>query len=67
MPVELNDDYREVSNIRRTKSQHLNVYRFVLQMSLRNLLKPGIQPRMKMWLEQRRQVMLQLHLSDKQF
>ena len=50
-----------------TKSQNLNVSRLVLQLSLRNLLKPGVQSRMKMYLEQRLQAMLQLYLSDQQF
>ena len=40
--------YRKVSNIRRTKSQNLNVSRPVLQLSLPNLLKPCIKSRMKM-------------------
>ena len=39
----------------------------VLQLPLRNLLKPGVKSRMKVWLEQRRQAMLQLHLSDNNF
>ena len=44
-----------------------NVSRLVCQMALPNPVKPGGKSRMKMWLEQRRQVMLQLHLSDQQF
>ena len=40
--------YRQVSNIRRTKSQHLKNYRTVLRLSLPNPLKPGVQSRMKM-------------------
>ena len=39
----------------------------LFQLSLPNPLKPGITSRMNMLLEQRRQVMLQLHLSDQQF
>ena len=58
--------YRQVSNIRCTKSQNLNVSRLVVQLSLSNPLKPGVKSRMKMSLEQRRQAMLQLHLSDQQ-
>ena len=50
-----------------TKSQHLNVSPFYLQLSLPNPLKPGVKWRMKMQLEQRQQVMLQLHLSDNNF
>ena len=59
--------YRQVSNIRRTKSKTLNVSCLVLQLSLPSTLKSGIKWRMKMQLEQRRQAMLQLHLSDQQF
>ena len=50
--------YRQVSNIRRTKSQTLNVSCLGLQLFLSNPLKPGIKSRMKMSLEQRRQTML---------
>ena len=39
--------YRKLSNIRRTKSQHLNDSRLILQMSLPNPLKPGVKLRMK--------------------
>ena len=60
-------NYRQVSNIRRTKSQHLKDSRTVLWLSLPNPLKPDIKSRMKMLLEQRRQAVLQLHLSDRQF
>ena len=59
--------YRQFSNIRCTQSQNINVSRLVLQLSLPNPLKPGVKVRMKMWLEQHRQAMLQLHLSDQQF
>ena len=59
--------YRQVSNIRRTKSQHLKDSHTVLRLSLPNPLKPDVKSRMKMWLEQRRQAMLQLHLNDRQF
>ena len=58
--------YRQTSYIGRTKSQNLNVSRFLLQSSLPNPLKPGVKLRMKMYLEQRPQAMLQLHLSDQQ-
>ena len=40
--------YRKISNMRRTKSQNLNDYRLVLQLSLPNPLKPVITSRMKM-------------------
>ena len=50
----------------RTKSQNFKNSRLVLQLSLPNALKPGVKSRMKMQLEQRRRVMLQLHLSDQQ-
>ena len=59
--------YHQTFNIMHTKSQNLNVSRIVLQTSLPCPLKPGVKSRMKMQLEQRRQVMLQLHLSDQQF
>ena len=59
--------YRKISIISRTKSQNLNVSRLGLQLSLHNILKPSVKWRMEMWLEQRRQAMLQLHLSDQQF
>ena len=38
-----------------------------MQLPLPNPLKSGIESSMKMLLEQRRQAMLQLHLSDQQF
>ena len=60
------DTYRKTSNIRHTKYQNLNASRPVLQLSLPNPLKPGVKSRMKMKLKQRRQAMLQLHLSDQQ-
>ena len=40
--------YRKISDIRRTKSQNLNVSRLVLQLSLPNPMKPGVKSRMKM-------------------
>ena len=40
--------YREISNIRRTKSQSFTVSRFGLQLSLRNIFKPSVKWRMKM-------------------
>ena len=40
--------YRQISDIRRTKSQNLNVSRLALQLSLPNLLNPRIKLRMKM-------------------
>ena len=39
--------YRKISNISRTISQNLNDPRLVLQLSLPNLLKPGVKWRMK--------------------
>ena len=47
-------NYRQVSNIRRTKSQHLKDSRTVVRLSLPNPLKPDVKSR-------------QLHLSDWQF
>ena len=41
-------NYRQVSNIRRTKSQHLNDYRTVLRLPLPNPLKPDVKSRTKM-------------------
>ena len=58
--------YHQVSTIRRTKSQHLKYSRTVLWLSLPNPLKPDVKSRMKMQLDQRRQAMCQLHLSDRQ-
>ena len=40
--------YRKISNINRTKSQHLDVSLLVLQLYLPNPLKPGVKSRMKM-------------------
>ena len=40
--------YRQTSNVTRTKSQNLNISRFVLQMSLPNPVKPGAKSKMKM-------------------
>ena len=43
-------DYREISNIRRTKSPNLNVSRLVLKLSLPNPMKPGVKSMMKMYI-----------------
>ena len=43
-----NTTYRQISNIRCTKSQNLNVSHLVLQLSLGIILKPGVKSRMKM-------------------
>ena len=43
------EKYRKVSNIRRTKSQDLNVSHLGLQLSLCNILKPSVKWRMKIW------------------
>ena len=59
--------YRQISNIRRIQSQNLHVSRFGLQLSLPNPLKVIVKWRLKLSLEQYRQAMLQLHLSDQQF
>ena len=53
----------QIFNIRSAKFQNLNVSRLVFWLSLPNPLNPGIKSRMKMWLEQPRQAMLQRHLS----
>ena len=47
-----------------TKSQNLNVSRLILQMSFPNPLKSVANSRMETYLEQRRQAMFQLHLSE---
>ena len=44
----LNNGYRQVSNTRGSEPQNLIVSRLGLQLSLRNILKPGVKPRMKM-------------------
>ena len=59
--------YREISNISGTEFQNLNVSRLLSQLSLCNIVKPGVKTTMKTKLEQWRQAMLQLHLSDQQF
>ena len=60
--------YRQVSYISRTKSQHFEDSRTAMRLPLsNNPLKPDVQSGMKMQLEQRRQAMLRLHLSDRQF
>ena len=61
------NNYRQTSNIRGTASSNLKDSCFDLQLSLPNPLKAGVKSIMKMWLEQRWQAMLQLHLSDQQF
>ena len=63
----ITDAYRKTSSISRTKSQKLNGSCIFLQLSSLNPLNPGVKLRMKMQLEQRRQAMLQLHLSYQQF
>ena len=57
-------NYRKTFSLRRTKSP--NFFRLVLQLSLPNPLKLDVKSRMKMQLEQRRQAMLLLQLSDQQ-
>ena len=42
-------DCHQTSNISCTQSQNLNLPHLVLQLSLLNPLKPGVQLRMKMW------------------
>ena len=43
-----NQIYHQISNIRRANTQHFNVSRLVLQLSLPKLSMPGIKLRMKM-------------------
>ena len=59
--------YCKTSSISRTKFQNFNVSCILMQLSSLNSLKPGVKLIMKMLLEQRRQAMLQLHLSYEQF
>ena len=59
--------YRKTSSISRTKSQNSNASCILFQLSWLHPLKPGVKLRMKMQLEQRRQAMLQLHLSYQHF
>ena len=47
-PLHLHIIYRQVSNIRHTKSQYLKDSRTVLRLSLPNPLKPDVKSRMKM-------------------
>ena len=44
----INSNYRQTSNISRTKSQRLNLSRPVLQLSLPSQFKQGVKSRMKM-------------------
>ena len=44
----ININYRQTFNISSTKSQNVNVSGLILQLSLCNLLKPGVKSRMKM-------------------
>ena len=46
--IERKTSYRKISNIRRTKSQNVNVSRLGLQLSLRNIFKPSAKWRTKM-------------------
>ena len=65
-PLRVDDNYRKSSNIRRTQSRNLHVSHLALQLSLPNPLKADVKSRIKIQSEQRRQAMLQLHLSDQQ-
>ena len=60
-------NYHQISNISHIKYKNLNVSRLGLQLSFCSVLKPGVKSRMKMQLDQCRQTVLQLHLSDQQF
>ena len=59
--------YRKTSNIRRLESQNLNDYHLVLKLPLPSPLEPDVQSIIKVYLEQRRQSMLHLHLRDQHF
>ena len=67
IPHKLLSNYCETSTISHTRPQHINVSRLLLQLSVPNPVKPSVKPRMKMWLEHRRQAMLQLHLMISNF
>ena len=41
--IEFHRNYRKIANIRRTRSQNLNVYRLAFQLSLCNILKPSVE------------------------
>ena len=47
LPLHRDPEYRQTLNIKRTKSKHLNVSRFVSNLSLPNPLTPGVKSRMK--------------------
>ena len=46
--TQLSSEYHKISNISGTKSENLNVSRFVLQLPLLNLLKSGVKSTMNM-------------------
>ena len=56
-------NYRKISNIRGTQFQNSTDSRLALQLSLPNLLQPGVKSGMKMWLEQRRPIKVRLILE----
>ena len=66
-PNSNNYSLSKISIPRHTKSQNWNDSHLILHLPLHNPLKPGVKSRMKIKLEQRRQAMFQLHLSDPQF
>ena len=66
-PIHHDTMYCQISSIRCTKLQDLNVSRLVLQLSLPNPLEPGVKSRMKMYLEQRRQSICSNYMSNQQF
>ena len=45
--TQIEEFYRQISDMSGTTSQNLNVSRLVLQFSLRNLLKPDVKSGMK--------------------
>ena len=63
---QLKYNHRTIFNIGRNKSPDLNVSRLVLQLSLPDPLKPDVKWRMRMYLEQRRQAVLQMPLGVQQ-
>ena len=56
-----------IYDIHSLRNNNISIYKlYFLLLSLPNPLKPGVKLRTKMQVEQRRQAMPQLHLSDQQ-
>ena len=59
--------YQKANSISITKLQDMHVSHLILQLPVPNPLKPYVKPRIKLYLEQHRQTVFQLYLSDQQF